>query len=179
MPYELAFGQHPKCGISGLPVDPELLAKLATEDELVRVVQQVEAATNKGKPVNKEKPVTVAPSGKRKGKAASKEGQQAAATEQGATEQGAATEHLALDALEAVLAEMDEERAIYDALGAQCSEDTRKLCASILAMPLGIGVDLVFEVSLHHNDADSCRDGVGKKILAAEYHPVVLSRSVC
>ena len=37
VPYELAFGQSPGCGISQLPIAPELLGKIQTEDALVGV----------------------------------------------------------------------------------------------------------------------------------------------
>eukprot|EP00965_Chrysotila_dentata_P134039 4432755-Pleurochrysis_carterae.AAC.1 len=34
LPYVLVYGQRPRVGISGLPIAPELLEKLATEAEL-------------------------------------------------------------------------------------------------------------------------------------------------
>ena len=68
---------------------------------------------------------------------------------------------------------------MFDTLCASDNDDTRKLCACILSMPVGLVGDLVFEVSLKHNEADSCAAGVHEAVATAEYHPVVLSRSVC
>ncbi|KAL1529671.1 hypothetical protein AB1Y20_000612 [Prymnesium parvum] len=38
-PYELAFGQKPSCGLSSLPVSPELLRTLATEQDLSNLLE--------------------------------------------------------------------------------------------------------------------------------------------
>ena len=48
-PYELVFGQKATGGISMLPIAPELLAKITTEDELVKVVDTLEEGVKKGK----------------------------------------------------------------------------------------------------------------------------------
>ena len=47
VPYELAFGQKPTCGISALPIAKELLDKMTTEDELTKVVDQLEEVARK------------------------------------------------------------------------------------------------------------------------------------
>lgn len=83
-----------------------------------------------------------------------------------------------VDAARMLLTELEDELAIFDSLGESADELTRKLAARILAMPINTGVYLVFEASLHHNMADSFADGVQEKIMGAEYHPVVLTRSV-
>lgn len=168
VPYELAFGQAPGCGISSLPIAPELLAKIQTEDELNGVVEQLEAVAKGTTKGGKEK---VVPNVEKEG--GTKGGKQKAKEVPAERVQQAD-----VDAARMLLSELDDERAIFDALGESADELTRKLAARILAMPINTGVDLVFEVSLLHNSADSCADGVNEKILGAEYHPVVLTRSV-
>ena len=39
-PYQVVFGQKPRCGISNLPLDPEFLKKLATEEQLLKACGQ-------------------------------------------------------------------------------------------------------------------------------------------
>jgi hypothetical protein len=39
VPYRLVFGQHPRVGISGLHLEQDLLDRLATEDDLNRVIE--------------------------------------------------------------------------------------------------------------------------------------------
>ena len=39
-PYQVVFGQKPRCGISNLPLDPGFLKKLATEEQLLKACGQ-------------------------------------------------------------------------------------------------------------------------------------------
>lgn len=40
-PYELAFGQKPSCGLSNLPIAPQLLQSLATEQQLAELLNEL------------------------------------------------------------------------------------------------------------------------------------------
>ena len=39
-PYQVVFGQKPRCGISNLPLDPGFLKKIATEEQLLKACGQ-------------------------------------------------------------------------------------------------------------------------------------------
>ena len=76
------------------------------------------------------------------------------------------------EAARKLLSERPEELSIFDSIG-DVPFLNKKLCARILAHPVGEEHVLVFEASLMHNEANSVEDAV-----AAEFYPVTLVRTV-
>ena len=76
------------------------------------------------------------------------------------------------EAARKLLSERPEELSIFDSIG-DVPFLNKKLCARILAHPVGEEHVLVFEASLMHNEANSVQDAV-----AAKFYPVTLVRTV-
>ena len=76
------------------------------------------------------------------------------------------------EAARKLLSERPEELSIFDSIG-DVPFLKKKLCAHILAHPVGEDNVLVFEASLLHNTPNSDEDA-----LAAEFYPVTLVRTV-
>jgi hypothetical protein len=64
-PYHLTYGQHPRVGISNLPVSPAILEKLATEAELQDVYSLMNSSFNEiDAPANESSPGSIMKTGK-------------------------------------------------------------------------------------------------------------------
>jgi hypothetical protein len=140
-----------------------LLEKISTEQELTKVVEQLNHAGQKGSP-------SKAP--------AAAEGSQAATEPHVSCPDVDADASVDMDAARQLVSELPEELAIFDQLSKDMDKDARTLCARILALPVDQGDELVFEASLRHNLADSFAEGVEGRIKTAKYAPVVLERKV-